>query len=179
MTMRRVRQASPGVLYCEDAVPTLDANDLAGLPGLAAQSPRGRARICTHRAPGDALHEMFIAVPPGGYVRPHRHLTRAESFHVLSGRATILLFEEDGRPRAAFEVGDLASGRPFYYRLDAPVFHALLVEEGPFLFHETTTGPFDPATTQAAPWAPEESDPGAGCDFLQAALRRIAGGAPT
>jgi cupin fold WbuC family metalloprotein len=173
MSMVRTRWESPEVLYCEDEVPRLDAGDVEALRGHAARSPRGRARICSHRGPGDSLHEMFIAMDAGGYVRPHRHLERAESFHVLSGTATILLFDDAGTPRARLPLGDLASGRSFYFRLDRPVFHSLIVEEAPFVFHEITTGPFDPATSQGAPWAPEGCEVVAGREFLAAALRKL------
>ena len=173
MSMVRARWVSPEVLYCEDEIPRFDAADVEALRGHTAQSPRGRARICSHRGPSEALHEMFIAMDAGGYVRPHRHLGRAESFHVVSGAATIILFEDDGTACARFPLGDLASGRPFYFRLDRPVFHSLVVEAAPFVFHETTTGPFDPATSQGAPWAPEDREVVAGRQFLAAALQQL------
>jgi cupin fold WbuC family metalloprotein len=173
MSMDRLRWESPEVLYCEDEVPRLDADDVEALRGHATRGRRGRARICAHRNRGDALHEMFIAMDAGGYVRPHRHLGRAESFHVVSGAATIILFEDDGTARARLRLGDLASGRTFYFRLDRPVFHSLVVEAAPFVFHETTTGPFNPATSQGAPWAPEDHEVAAGRQFLAAALQQL------
>lgn len=171
MSPSLLRQVSPEVLYCSEALPRLDAADVSALCRQAAHGPRGRARICTHGDPSALLHEMFISMDGGGYVRPHRHLGRAESFHVLSGRATIVLFDEQGAPLERFDVGDLASGRSFYYRLDTPTFHSLVVDVGPFVFHEVTTGPFDPASSQQAPWAPEDAE--AGRRFLQAALARL------
>jgi cupin fold WbuC family metalloprotein len=116
---------------------------------------------------------MLIAMQAGSYVRPHRHLGRSESYHVISGAATVLLFADDGTPLERLPLGDLASGRSFFFRLDRPVFHSLVVETGPFVFHETTTGPFDPTTSQGAPWAPEERAADAGRALLAAALRRL------
>jgi cupin fold WbuC family metalloprotein len=177
MTMKRTRWESPEVAYCEDEVPCLDAADVAALGIKAGDSTRRRARICAHRSRDDGLHEMIIALDRGGYVRPHRHLGRTESFHVISGAATLLLFEEDGTPRARLPVGDVASGRGFFVRLDQPVFHALVVESEQLVFHEVTTGPFDPASSEPAPWAPGEGDAGAGRRFLESALQRLGEGA--
>ena len=48
------------------------------------------------------------------------------------------------------------------------MFHALIVETDHLVFHETTTGPFDPRTTEQAPWAPPADDAVAGLAFLRA-----------
>lgn len=171
--MKKVRRESAEVLYCEDELVLVDAGDLAELERLARSAPRGRARICAHRSPSDPLHEMVIAVDRKSYIRPHRHLARTESFHVIAGAATVLLFGDDGSPRARLPLGDPGSGRAFYFRLDRPLFHALLVESAAFLFHEIALGPFDPAGSQPAPWSPEDRDPEAGRAFLADALRRL------
>ena len=55
-------------------------------------------------------------------------------------------------------MGAYASGRPFYYRIAAPLFHTLLIRSDVLVFHETTSGPFSRADTVFAPWAPEDGD---------------------
>jgi hypothetical protein len=42
--------------------------------------------------------------------------------------------------------------------MSVPCYHTFIVKTD-LLFHETTTGPFDPADTLFAPWSPEETDP--------------------
>ena len=39
---------------------------------------------------------MFIFHRKGTYVRHHKHLSKAESFHLVEGEADILLFDEQG-----------------------------------------------------------------------------------
>ena len=124
----------------------------------ATRSDRRRARLCAHRSSEDLLHEMLIVLAQGSYVRPHRHPTKTESFHVIEGQASIILFEENGAAQRVIRLGDYRSGRTFYYRLNEPWFHTVLVESPVFVFHEVTNGPFDRADTIFAPWAPEETE---------------------
>jgi len=61
-----VREESPEVLYAALEVVRLRWPDLEELKALALQNPRKRVRICTHRSPGDLLHEMFIVHTKAG-----------------------------------------------------------------------------------------------------------------
>ena len=39
---------------------------------------------------------MFIVHPKGTYVRPHKHIKKAESMIVLKGKVDYLIFNENG-----------------------------------------------------------------------------------
>lgn len=165
-----LRERAPGVAYCAAPNPRLGDADLAALRAAAVAAPRRRARICAHRAPEDGLHEMIIALDRASYVRPHRHMGRSESFHAVAGEATVLLFDADGRLTEAVPLGPPGAGRAFFLRIGELAFHAVVVESEAFVFQETTSGPFDPRTTEAAPWAPADEDPAAGLAWLRRAL---------
>ncbi|MBI3129743.1 MAG: cupin fold metalloprotein, WbuC family [Acidobacteria bacterium] len=177
MTLPPLRLAAPGVFYPVGRGLALRREDLAPVLEAARAHPKGRARLCAHPGPEADLHEMFIVLARGGYVRPHRHLNRPESFLVLEGRARVLCFDGTGRPTACHELGDAASGRSFFFRMEDPVFHTVIVDSPQLLVVETTRGPFDPGTTEAAPWAPDEGDLGAGAAFIAKALA-VWGGRP-
>ena len=81
--MIAIRKESAEVLYPEEDVVIVTAADLDELKQLALQNPRRRVRLCAHRSPQDHLHEMFIVHTSNCYVRPHKHLGKAESMTVL------------------------------------------------------------------------------------------------
>lgn len=147
------------VYYASGPLPLLGPEEVRFLVEVARSNPRERARICTHPSVNDPVHEMFILHAAGTYVRPHRHLGRSESFHLVEGRVEVLLFDEDGGLDRVVSLGDGAHpALPFYYRLGEARFHSLEILSEYVLFHEVTPGPFDRRFTEFPPWAPEDQD---------------------
>ena len=153
--MQAVRKINDEVYYTADGITLVGPEEIAFLKARAAETPRRRTRLCTHPAPDSGLHEMLIVHGRDAYVRPHRHLGKPESLHVIEGSATALFFDESGTPRRRVPIGD---GGCRYYRIDDAVFHSLLIESDWFVFHEVTAGPFDPARTEWAAWSPDGKD---------------------
>ena len=158
--MTPVTVAGPEVLIATGGVVKLSARDVADVVARARRSPRKRARLCAHPTPADSMHEMVICLARGTYVRPHRHAGKSESFHVIEGELDVVLFDDSGSIADVIELGPYQSGKTFFYRLMVPAFHTVLVNTPHVLFHETTNGPFDPATTEFAAWAPGEGEEG-------------------
>jgi cupin fold WbuC family metalloprotein len=161
--MQAVRKINDEVYYTADGVTLVGPEEIAFLKARAAETPRQRTRLCTHPAPDSGLHEMLIVHGRDAYVRPHRHLGKSESLHVMEGRATAILFDEGGTPRRRVPLGD---GACRYYRIDDAVFHSLLIESDWFVFHEVTAGPFDPAKTEWASWSPDGKDDAAAQRYM-------------
>ena len=132
----------------------------------ARSSPRGRARICAHKDTQDPLHQMLIALSSAGYVRPHKHLDKAESFHVVEGEGDVVVFKENGEISEVIPLGSHGSSKPFFYRLPAGYYHTILVHGEFLVVHEVTTGPFIPTQTEEAPFAPEAIQDGASREYL-------------
>lgn len=152
----KYRAESAEVFYTDQASIRVGVEDIKFLKEQARKNPRGRSRLCTHKDPQAVLHEMLIVHGRDVYVRPHRHLGKEESFHVIEGSAQVVVFENDGRVRERVPVGDAASGRAFYFRLREPLFHSLIIESEFFVFHEVTSGPFERDKTEFAAWSPED-----------------------
>jgi cupin fold WbuC family metalloprotein len=104
----------------------------------------------------------------GVYVRPHKHVGKTESMHVVQGLAEVVFFDEGGTVREVVPVGDPQSGRAFYYRLASPWYHTLSVSTDFFVFHEVTNGPFRREDTLFAPWSPDEADANGIAQFAEA-----------
>ena len=119
----------------------------------ALRSPLGRARICAHRGHEDPVHEMLIGISDASYVRPHRHEGKSESFHLVDGEVDVVILSDAGAIEDVITLGKQAS---FYYRLDTPRYHTLLLDSPVLIIHETTKGPFDRQHTRWAPFSPVE-----------------------
>ena len=146
------------VLFAADAIVQLDASDIVELKQKAKQNPRKRIRICVHKDTKDHIHEMLIVHEKSCYVRPHKHANKTESFHIIEGKADILLFHEDGKIDQSISMGDIASGLKFFYRLPPDRYHTMLIKSEVLVFHEITNGPFWEHETSLASWSPEETD---------------------
>ncbi|MBA4016137.1 MAG: cupin fold metalloprotein, WbuC family [Pirellula sp.] len=163
----RFQRTSEEVLVARDRIVKVAREDVAPLSEMAARSPRRRARLCAHTASSNPLHEMLIALDGASYVRPHRHHGKSESFHVIAGSLTVVVFHDDGTIDEVIPMGDYQSGRVFYYRLQDAAYHTVLPLNGQALIHETTNGPFEPGQTEFAPWAPLAEDLDAVQDYLR------------
>ncbi len=153
-----LKEHSPEVYYGVGNVLALDRETINQVKRQSFLNARQRSRLCTHQTTMDPLQEMMIVHPQGTYVRPHKHQGKPESLHVLEGEALVIIFDEQGNITQTIPVGDYASGKKFYYKLDGPLYHTLYITSEVFIFHETTTGPFRRFDTIFAPWSPEETD---------------------
>ena len=144
------------------------------LRSVAGRTQRKRSRICFHPDPSAPAHEMLIAMHRSSYVQPHRHVTRPETLTALEGKATALLFDEVGAVTNRLAMGPYESNCTFFYRMPAGVFHTIHFETEWFIYLETTLGPFNPAESEVAPWAPEEANSDAGHVYLASLLSEVA-----
>ncbi len=156
--MLKVREISSEVLVADAPLVDLGPDDIEFLKSRVDRTSRRRIRICAHRDVGDKLHEMFIVMAGDTYIRPHKHLDRVESMHVVEGSADAVFFDETGNVDRVVRLGDYSSGCQFFYRISEPVYHCLLVRSQHLVVHETTEGPWSKSGTVFADWAPAEDD---------------------
>jgi cupin fold WbuC family metalloprotein len=153
----------------------IDDNLMAELSRQARTSPRKRQHLNFHDSYDAPSQRMLIAIEPGSYVRPHRHLVipKPEAFLVVRGRLALLTFEAAGAVGAAVVLGpgETAVGA----ELPAGVWHTVAALDAGTVFYETKPGPYTPiAESDFAPWAPAEgSDEAAG--YLAELVRMVVG----
>lgn len=150
----KYKTINEAVLYNEDAICTLTKGDLAELSDLGLATKEQRTRLCVHESAESLVHEMFIIHTSDTYVRPHRHRTKSESFQVLEGSASLVLFDDEGAIQRVVTLGDLASGDTFYFKMPARVWHMLVIHSKVLVFKEVTQGPFDADDCEFPEWAP-------------------------
>ena len=144
------------VFISADSIVKIGGEEIAFLKQCARSNRRHRARICAHKTDEDALHEMLIAISAKSYIHPHKHLSKSESFHIVYGVVDVVVFDDLGEIIEIIELGDVLSGRNFYYRLSESAFHTLLIRTDFLVVHEVTNGPFLRERTVLADFAPPE-----------------------
>ena len=152
-TSLSLRKINDEVYMATDKVVRFDRRYVELIKQSAEKNSRGRARICAHREPTDTLHEMMIAIRSDSYIRPHRHHQKVESFHLLEGSVDVVVFDDDG---SISEVIELSIEGNFFYRLDSPKYHTLLIHSPLLVMHEITNGPFDEALSDWGSFSPSE-----------------------
>lgn len=141
-----------------DPVAVVDNAWVERLKAAAQAAPLRRARLNLHNCPDAPLHEMIIAFCQDSVIAPHRHHGKTESFHVIEGRLSVVLFDDVGNMDRVIQLGPPGCGLPFYYHLSQPLWHTVIPTTSFVVIHETTNGPFIPKESQNAPWLPQDQD---------------------
>jgi cupin fold WbuC family metalloprotein len=176
----RMQKTGDGVYVLDEPYVAIGRRDIETLISLASEHPKLRVRLCAHTTPEDKVHEMFIAMLKGSYVRPHKHQNKVESFHVIEGEAEAVEFTEDGKVTSIVKIGAGEPGVQFYYRNPSPAYHTWNILSDVFVVHEITNGPFQPGSSMPAPWSPADADNESVAQFLRDLaheLRRLKGSA--
>ena len=166
-------QKSPEVFLAEGPIAAIGEAELNALRAAVKASAKRRARINAHPDGEDALHEMIIAIDPSSYIRPHKHPGKSEAFHIIEGEVDIVVFTDDGEIDRIVPLGPPGSGRSFYYRMSQAFFHTLIIRSDVLIVHEITNGPFRPAATVFADFAPDDLEPGKAAAYQAELLRRV------
>ncbi len=162
----RLRAVSPEVIYSDGGFLAVDGATIALLKDRALAAPRRRCRLCFHADQDEKQQEMLIVMHRSSYVRPHRHIGKVETFTIVEGTCDAILFDPAGSVTETIAMSPAAEGGSFFYRMPEGIFHTLLFQSEWLVFLETTIGPFDRATSEAADWAPPETDAPAGHAYL-------------
>lgn len=109
-------------------------------------------RTCLHKSVKDKVHEMLVVHTNKTKVRPHKHLNKSETLHVIEGKATVIVFDNRGKIKKKFKVGDYNSGYPFVYKMEKNIYHSFIFHTKFFVFKETTKGPFQIRKTIFQSW---------------------------
>lgn len=124
---------------------------------LAEAAGKVNVRLCMHGAPSDDFHDMLILEWPGSrYYRPHRHLEKGETIHLIEGRAAALVFDDSG---ALAQVHCLGVDNDLVVRIAPGHWHVLMPLSAPVIYHESKKGPFVRDEDSHYPvWAPDGAD---------------------
>lgn len=140
----------------------LDNRLLAELASKARSSPRLRAHHNLHESLDEPCQRLVIAMEPGSYLQPHRHLVhpKPELFIVLRGLVTVLIFSDAGDIISPHALSSYSGTLGF--EVPPGVWHTAVSFAEGSAFVEVKPGPFQPISPEDwAPWAPAEGAPDA------------------
>jgi cupin fold WbuC family metalloprotein len=143
------------VLYSNEEFISVSKNDIHILKKLADKNIRKRVRLCAHKSPNEKLHEMIIVHSKDCYVRPHCHVSKAESIFVIEGEADLIIFNEQGKIKKIVALSNNTKNGIIFHRQHKGTIHMIIIKSDYFVFHEVTEGPFKREDTFFPPWAPE------------------------
>jgi cupin fold WbuC family metalloprotein len=146
------------VFYANETIVKIGSDEINFLKTKSKLSPRKRVRICTHANPEVIIHEMFIGIHAGSYIRPHKHQNKIESFHIISGEVAVVLFDDVGNIVSVSERGAIGGEKSFYFKMKNNLFHTLFLRSDFLLLHEVTSGPFIVGESLLAAFSPPEND---------------------
>lgn len=148
--------------FCREKISWLDRNVMEEMQEISRQENRD-LRISMHVSPAEDLHNMVILQRRETYVRPHKHRSKVETYHMIEGEMLICLFDEKG---SLLQRKKLSPQECFLFRFDRGMYHCSVVLSELAIFHENKIGPFiREGDSIFAPWAPG-SDPEAIADFV-------------
>ena len=137
----------------------IDTSMLSGLTDAAQSAARKRTNLNFHQSSDEAVQRLLIAMEPGSYVRPHRHLDarKWELFIVLQGELVALFFDDLGRVEQRLQLSSSGSVRGF--EIPPGVWHCTVALAPGTVFAEVKQGPYVPTCDKDfAAWAPPEGD---------------------
>ncbi|GAO35235.1 protein WbuC [Sulfuricella sp. T08] len=135
----------------------IDQTLLATLSAQAAASPRKRAHHNLHPQLDDKVQRLCIAMEPGTYVRPHRHMQPEtwEILLILSGAVALLIFDDSGKVLKRIELA--AGGEVTAVEIPANTWHAVASLKTGTVVFEVKHGPYATITeANYAPWSPAD-----------------------
>jgi cupin fold WbuC family metalloprotein len=162
------------VFVADEHVVSVGKKEMDFLKKTVHETDRKRVRLCAHKDIENTLHEMFVVYMSMTYVKPNKHIGKDESLHILEGEADFVFFDEQGKITAIIPLGDYNSGRQFYIRVPAFVYHTIIMKSETLVIHEVTPGPFRREETVWAPWAPQETHVTAVEEFMNRLRSAIA-----
>ena len=130
----------------------IDRKKLDELKILAQKDPNKRARICLHKDDGEMIQEMIIAFCKDSYVRPHRHIDKSESYHIIEGRIEIIFYNDNGIEIDKVVLSDKIDEHPFLFRISNSAWHTVVPKSDFVIIHEVTKGPFNKNSSEFADW---------------------------
>ncbi len=161
-----IKEINAEVLYTKEHITCINQKDIAILKERAMHNMSRKIRICCHKDINSSLHEMLIVHAKGSYIRPHRHINKNESLHIIEGLLDVVLFSEIGDVNQVIHMGERTTGFVFYYKLLSSRFHTVIPVSDMVVFHETTNGPYLRSETLYADWAPSYKSPQVGLTYI-------------
>ncbi len=112
-------------------------------------------RLCLHEGPDALLHDMIVVQYGGQYFRPHKHLEKSESYHMIDGEMGIVIFDDEGK---VVEACRMDTSNTTVYGVGPGMYHTNFPLTEVAVYHESRPGPLVSGDSVLAPWGPDDND---------------------
>jgi len=134
----------------------IDKNLMNALTTKAENSDRLRTHYNLHDNLEEPIHRLCIAAAPDTYMRPHRHQNKWELLIILRGKATVIIFDDNGKVQNKIQ---LSHENNSVLEISKGIWHVFYSESSETILMEVKAGPYVPITSEdTASWAPEEGN---------------------
>ncbi|MDO4523950.1 MAG: WbuC family cupin fold metalloprotein [Bacteroidales bacterium] len=123
----------------------IDNKFLDTLLEQAANSERKRTTFDARTSSSDNSQRAVNAMIPGTIVPIHRHRKTSETFSVLKGKLTSILFDDNGNETERFELGPSTGN--LMMMIPAGTWHTVEVNE-PCVIFEAKDGAYEPVAPE-------------------------------
>ena len=150
--------------FCQNKPVKVDIGLIESLKTASENINHQNVRLCLHENPDSLFHEMIILERRGKYYRPHKHISKGESYHIIEGSLAVFIFEHDG---TLIDTSVLEPHGNLIYRIGPDMYHAILPLSDVIIYHESKPGPFLREQDSIFPdWAPDGSNSNATAQYL-------------
>ncbi len=157
--------------FCQKKPVRVDHALIQELKNASASIDNKNVRLCLHESADSLFHEMIILERRGNYYRPHKHLAKGESHHIIEGTLAIFIFEQDG---VLVDSCVLEPQGNLIYRVGADMYHTIIPLTDLIIYHESKPGPFLRREDSVFPdWAPDGGDPGEVAEFVAKLIQQL------
>jgi len=171
--MKTLKKISDDVYIANEDIIQIGIEEINFLKEKVVFSKRKRVRVCSHKCDDSPIHEMLICISSDSYIRPHKHVNKIESFHIIEGMVDVIVFNDEGAIEKILSLGDISTHKKFYYRLPEGKFHTLIIKTEWLVLHEVTNGPFVHGEVVLASWSPSEDQTFQVNNFMSQIRNRI------
>lgn len=160
--------------YFTTDVARIDDSIIDELIDKSVKNGKCNARISLHTSPDANFHEMVIVEYGGRYYRPHKHLKKGESCHIIKGRVAMFAFDNDGSVVFYNVVGQ---GQDMISRVGINMWHTVIPLTEYAVYHESKPGPYLREEDSIFPtWAPDGSNLADAQKYIKQLLNHIGEG---
>jgi len=96
-------------------------------------------RLNLHKSPYSPIHNMVIFHWKNTYVRPHKHISKSETCHLIEGEQLFITFDDNIGIKNKFYMDK----QNFFFKTDINQYHMNIPLSEYVIFHEIKTGPFE------------------------------------
>ena len=155
--------------FCQKKPVRVDDLLIQELKNRSAHLNGKNMRLCLHESPDSSFHDMVILERRANYYRPHKHLLKEESYHIIEGSQAVVIFNDNG------DIEDtclLEPGGSLIYRVGSNTYHMVMPISDLIIYHEAKQGPFLGSEDSVFPdWAPNGDDLGEVVKFMEKLIK--------